>query len=127
MLSKNHRPTAAQKRFWDEITAMGCLITGAPAEVDHCAGASAVQDGIHIGQWWVIALSPGVHRQDAINRTTNRKEFAQRYGSRIAADFGGYAVEKEMFHNQCVKYLQYYQKALPFDWQVMQAIMAYRK
>lgn len=127
MISKGRPPNAAQKRFWSEITEMGCLITGAPAEVDHCVGATAVHDGIHIGQWWVIALCPSVHRQDQINRTTNRKQFAERYGSRIAADQGGYAVEKEMFHNQCVKYLQYFQKPLPFDWEVMQAIMGYQR
>lgn len=127
MLSANNAPSAAQSRWWGELSEMGCIITGNPAEIDHCIGASAMHNGEHIGQWWVLALAPNVHRLMAENRTTNRRGFCRMYGSQVAIKMAGRAVEKELFFLQCVKYMTYYKKNLPFEWSIMQAIMSYAR
>lgn len=127
MHSQGNAPTAAQSRWWGELSEMGCIITGNPAEIDHCIGAAGVHNGVHIGQWWVLALSANVHRLMEQNRTTNRRGFCHMYGSPVAVKMAGRTVEKELFFLQCVKYQTYYKKDLPFDWRVMQAIMSYAR
>ena len=59
MYSKNHRPTADQKRFqsWIRETFKECQNCGAPAEhLHHILGSSAKHNKQWIGQWAVVML-----------------------------------------------------------------------
>lgn len=41
---------------------LGCLITGGPAEIHHCAGRTASHNKVHIGHWWILPLTTEQHR-----------------------------------------------------------------
>jgi hypothetical protein len=125
MLSKGNAPTAAQKRFWDELTQMGCLLTGDEAEIDHCVGASAKWNGMNIGNWWVIALNPDVHRNGTGNRTSEEWKFIDRWCNPELWDSSA-GHKKELFLAQMVRYKFYYQKEFPFPLEVLEAIMEYK-
>ena len=127
MHTKNFRPTADQTRWWGELVEMGCIYTGKPAEVDHLVGAAAKHNKIHVGQWWVVALSPDLHRTGAVNRTTRQTMFENRFSSQAAKWGPDFAFEKELWFNQCCRYMEYFRQPLPFEADVMYAIMGYRK
>lgn len=63
----SRRATAAQKRHWDAVAAMGCIITGGPATIHHCHGGSMKDRGVHRGagmktsNWLVIPLAERLH------------------------------------------------------------------
>lgn len=125
MQSKGNAPTAAQKKFWSELVAMGCYLTECvECEIDHMVGASAKQDGHEIGHWWVVPLHVDLHRHGQKNRTNREYEFNETYGSKAAANFP-FGVEKEMFMNLCVRYMIYYGKGMPFEPEILIAIMRY--
>jgi hypothetical protein len=72
--SKN--PTAAQKRYRQMIANAGCIITGEPdVHIDHLWGSTTKNNKVHIGQYAIIALTPGLHMYNKINRTTTETEF----------------------------------------------------
>lgn len=104
---------------------MGCLLTGMEAEIDHCVGAKAEYNGQAIGNWWVLALNPGVHRLDVFNRTTAEHLFINQYCNPDLWDSAA-GHKKELFLAQMVRYMFYYNKLLPFSYEVLQAIMEYR-
>ena len=35
--------TAAVRRYWDQVAALGCVICGGPAEIAHCHGGSITE------------------------------------------------------------------------------------
>lgn len=125
MRSKGNAPTAAQKRFWDELAAMGCPLTHNPqCEIDHLFGASAKHNGEEIGNWAVFAHSADTHRLGKINRTNNESEFNLKYGSKMANEIQ-FGVEKELLLNGFMAYMRYYCKPLPFAPEILEAIMDY--
>ena len=126
MKNKNSPPTQAQKDWWSEIIEMGCCLTGDPAEIDHIYGGAYKVDGVNIGHWAVIALSPILHRLDKCNRSTNREEFNRVFGCDSYQGINK-GVEKQLFLGQCCSYMSYYKKDLPFDAFILNEIMGYSK
>lgn len=125
MRSKGNAPSAAQSRFWHELVEMGCLLTGDEAEIDHCVGASATYNGVNIGNWWVLALSPEVHRNGPNNRTSQEWRFIAKWCNPSLWDsHAGY--KKELFLAQLVRYKMYYQKPFPLGLEVLEAIIEYK-
>ena len=62
MYSKNHRPTKAQKEFWDWVAQQPCVFCGVrPVQIHHIIGAAGKENKIHIGQWLVLPLCPKCH------------------------------------------------------------------
>lgn len=67
----NHRPTAAQRRHWDRVAALGCIVTGRQAHLAHCAGKPSVvariqepkAKGVKLRRlhWLVLPLAPELH------------------------------------------------------------------
>lgn len=63
---------APVKRYWNKVAAMGCIITGGPAEIAHCHGGSLIEHGRSMGRdyqkakgkklahmdWLVLPISP---------------------------------------------------------------------
>ncbi len=60
MQTKNYKPTAAQKRFWDWIAnnTGWCAVCGVSCagELHHILGAAAKHNRVHIGQWLLMKL-----------------------------------------------------------------------
>lgn len=65
-----NKPTAEHRRHWDQVAALGCILTGAAAEIAHCHGGSIgllgpdFQPGVAQRQnhWLVIPLAMRHHR-----------------------------------------------------------------
>lgn len=69
MQSKGIAPTASEKRYREEVRALGCIcshmldIPQPPViEIHHMMGASAKDSGIRVGHILILPLSPGFHR-----------------------------------------------------------------
>ena len=121
--------TAAQERWQKDLQDMGCAVTGrSDAERDHLFGSSAKSNGVAIGEWAVIPLNDGPHRNDPDNRTNKEMNFCASYCNNNEHLWGMKAGhKKELFLATCCKYLTYYGRTkLPFDNDVLLAIMAYR-
>ncbi len=72
------KPTAADKRHFDKVAELGCIIDGQPAEIHHS------RDGLGMGQrdhTQVIPLCPKCHRLGRISRHGSPREFAEKYGT----------------------------------------------
>lgn len=58
------------RKLWDEIAAMGCIVTGGPATIHHAHGASMKERGFHraigrkVSDWLVIPLAFELHIGD---------------------------------------------------------------
>lgn len=64
MFSKNYRPTAEQKRFWDYLASQSCLNCGAyPVQLHHIIGSSGKENKVHIGQWLLMPLCASCHAE----------------------------------------------------------------
>ena len=125
MKSKGNSPTEAQRKFWSELVNMGCLLTGEDAEIDHCIGASAQYVGGNLGNWFVLALSPEVHRLGMSNRTDQEWAFIAKWCNPSLWDSAA-GHKKELFLAQMVRYKMYYQKDFPFSHEVLESIMEYK-
>jgi len=127
MRSKNATRTQAQKDWQSDLANMGCLVSGfGEAEIDHLFGAMAKSNGVNIGQWAVIPLNDGPHRNWKNNRTNQELKFIDSYCNNgdIWDTRAGY--KKELFLACCCRYLSYYKrKDLPFDNDVLLGIMSY--
>lgn len=75
----NKRPTAAQRRMWNQIAALGCILCGRPAEIHHCGTGG----GGRKNHDYVIPLCPEHHRGvDGIDGgTMSKRNWQQVYGS----------------------------------------------
>lgn len=126
MKSKNATRTQAQKDWQNDLASMGCMVSGkAEAEIDHLFGAMAKSNGISIGQWAVIPLNDGPHRNDSNNRTSREYLFVEDYCNAKLWDFQQ-GDKKELFLATCCRYMTYYKrKYLPFGNDVLLAIMSY--
>lgn len=103
MLSKNFKPKAIHKRFHDNLFKLGCIVTGSFPQLHHIVGSSYRQDGVWIGQWYLIPLSPDLHMDGNVNVTSNKVEFYEKVGS-----------EKNLFINTLSNYIiEYGEMPLP--------------
>ena len=66
--------TAAQRRYWLQVAALGCVVCGGPAEIAHCHGGSIVErlqepkaKGKKLTRmnWLVLPICPYHHRTGA--------------------------------------------------------------
>ncbi len=62
MQSKGNQPTAAQKRWREEVRALGSVISGGPAVIHHPVGCTGKHNKVEIGHWWVIPLTDEEHK-----------------------------------------------------------------
>lgn len=83
--------TAEIKAYWTRVAALGCVCTGAPAEIAHCHGGS-MQDLGHTKtkgkkqpwmDWLVLPICPEFHRWelDSLDRSVARWE--ARWGKQV--------------------------------------------
>lgn len=72
------QPNAAQKRFMEQVRALGSIVSGGPAVVHHAAGRKARHNKIEIGHWWLVPLTDEEHKALHNGETfgfESRKEF----------------------------------------------------
>lgn len=71
---KVSQPNAQQRRWRELVRAMGSIISGRPAEIHHAEGRNAKHNGVEIGHWWILPLTPDEHRgPDGIHSHPQRK------------------------------------------------------
>jgi hypothetical protein len=78
--------TAAVRRFWSQVAALGCLICGSPAQIAHAHGPSLRERDSRFlkpkgkkprwGDWLVIPLCPPHHHM----MDNDPRQFAAWYG-----------------------------------------------
>lgn len=96
MQSKGNAPTAAEKRYREEVRSLGCITCGIsgreqvlPTEIHHIVGASAKDSGVRVGHLYLLPLCSGCHRtyhtkQDGRpNVTTEKQMFEKMYGEEL--------------------------------------------
>lgn len=81
------------KEHWTNVAELGCIITGHPAEIAHCHGASISEElgpkfrpGMAQRQnhWLVLPLNPELHRAPGIGLdSSDPKVWEQRYGCQV--------------------------------------------
>lgn len=85
---------APVKRYWNKLAAMGCIVTGGPAEIAHCHGGSLIEHGRSMGRdyqkakgkklahmdWLVLPICPDLHRIQPFALDHNVDEWEYRYG-----------------------------------------------
>ena len=59
---RRKEPTAAEKRHFDRVAAMGCLVCGAPATIHHVTGYADRPGRFSRDHWLVTPLCP-LHHQ----------------------------------------------------------------
>src|SRR5690606_14770485 len=55
-------PTAAERRHWDRVRALGCLVCGRPATIHHVTGYADRMGRIARGHRLVVPLAPEFHQ-----------------------------------------------------------------
>tara|TARA_R110000803_G_C11860297_1_gene307076 strand:+ start:64 stop:396 length:333 start_codon:yes stop_codon:yes gene_type:complete len=78
MQSKGNAPTAAQKRWREAVRELGSVISGGPAVIHHCVGATAKHNKVAIGHEWIIPLTDDEHKDLHAGETygyESRKDF----------------------------------------------------
>jgi len=105
---RTSQPSVRQKRWREEVRALGSIISGGPAVIHHAVGRTAKHDRIEIGHWFILPLTELEHR--AMHRNQCRK-----------------VSEKEWFTVLIQKYVNVYGKpsAVPDD--VYKAIREYHR
>lgn len=89
MQTKNWQPNAAQRRWHDLLRQLPCMATlehPMQCQLHHVAGAAAHQNGIWIGQWYVLPLWHGIHDSRAEHRYhvgKNPVGFERRFGTEL--------------------------------------------
>lgn len=81
MQTKNFRPKTIHKRFHDNIFNLGCVVTQQWPQLHHVVGASFTDNGVWIGQWWILPLSPDLHKDGKVNVDSAKMEFYRKVGS----------------------------------------------
>lgn len=85
--------SAAIKRHWSRVAALGCIITGKPAEICHCHGGSIVErmqephcKGKKLARydWLVLPLTPELHRAEYGGLDADVHAFEHKYGSQAS-------------------------------------------
>lgn len=119
MQSKGNRPNSAQKRWMDEVAAVGSIISGRkPVELHHVVGFTAKFEKQHIGPWWILPLTTEEHRHIGTAQGTDEL-------SRLKLGFtmvGRFDYEKLLFSDLLTHFSE-----LPFSDEVLQSIWSYRR
>ena len=103
-------PSAAQKRWREQVRALGSILSGLhPVEIHHCAGRTAVHDKVHVGHWWILPLTSEEHAR-YVPEWGKRRKF----------------MEKTLFGAVC-KLIVRRGGELPFGEDVVRAIQEYRR
>jgi hypothetical protein len=129
MKSKGNAANAEQKRFYDDITRMGCMIcgAGAAAEIHHVMGSTFKHGGCAVGNWFVLALNDGPHRNWESNLSNNARhywnEFRKAWGEKDLTDI---QVQVVLFFLQMKKYEVVYGRPAPVPDDVVGAIRSLR-
>lgn len=98
MRSKRTVPVKA-RRWMAWVGQRPCINCVAPANVHHCAGATARHNKVAIGDWWLLPLCPECHQGDdgihhsrrrffgsAVSRKTTEKMMFERLMDWARAD-----------------------------------------
>lgn len=81
---------AAVRRYWNQLAAMGCIISGGPAEIAHCHGGSITErtgekaKGVKLAymDWLVLPLAPRYARHPyPLALDTDVEAWEARYGT----------------------------------------------
>ena len=109
----NSKPSKAVEKEWlSRVAEYGCVVTGqSNIQIHHCVGREGKQDKYHIGRYFVLPLAFELHDVSSnheYNITHHRKDFVEEYGA-----------ECDLFYDMCM-----FLGELPFDHQVLAAIMA---
>ena len=125
-------PNKAQYHFYSELCEMGCFRTGGHAEIHHVVGSSKKQEPIeefgferfNIGNWFVLSLNDGPHRNWAINITTNPKRFFDEYRKeKKESNWTDLDCQVNMFLvDQREKYKRVYERDYPLEDKVIKSI-----
>jgi len=89
--------SAAVQRYWTRLAAMGCIITGGPAEIAHCHGGSLLIRGRELGRdytkakgkkldymdWLVLPISPEHHRLASNSLDLNVEAWERAHGTQV--------------------------------------------
>jgi len=115
----NSKPSRAVEKKWlDRLAAHGCVITRqSNIEIHHCMGREAKSNKYHIGRFFALPLAKYLHERygsHPLNITEHRKAFIDAYGK-----------ESRRFELMCQQLV--YDGPLPFDDDLMAAIMATRR
>lgn len=110
MRTKNHEPTAEQRRWMGKVAGLGSLIGYGKTEIHHPIGKAARIKGVgNIGNWFVICITRDHH---LILHAQGRKAFEKVTGHS----------EKELFEKTCSR-----MEKLPFSQEIYNEIMKYHK
>lgn len=86
MQSKKNQPNAVQKRWREAVRELGSIMSGDPAVIHHCVGATGKHKKVSIGHEFILPLTDQEHK-DLHNRGefngASRKEFEKFYFSRV--------------------------------------------
>ncbi len=127
MQNKKAKTTAEVSRFYDRITALGCMIhSGAQAEIHHIAGHGAKHNKVLIGPKFVLPLSPEEHRLNTPNATHQHRQWCDKWG-RVFMRYDPYGFEKALFVRLLIDYWLEYGEAPPISAMEFLAMMTYRK
>ncbi len=114
MQSKGNAPTAAQKRFREEVRALGCVISHEKygVEIHHVVGATGKNNKVKIGHWFILPLTTWYHRQNPVLCVDlYKKNFEANFESQVC-----------LFNRLLETYKKEYNKPLPFGDDVLEAI-----
>lgn len=64
--SRGTPPNALEKRHWNRVAQLGCLVCGAPAELHHCTGHADRMGRVSRRHDRVVPLCPAHHRVGAV-------------------------------------------------------------
>lgn len=113
MHSKGNAPTAEQKRWREDVRALGCIITGVVVcEIHHCRGATFKHNKVPIGHWFILPLHPELHRTGQLNVTDHKHRWEEVYGTQV-----------ELFMQVVQRYEQQHDRAAPVPPEVISAIL----
>jgi hypothetical protein len=105
-------PSAEQKKWREDVRLLGSIVSVKNAVIHHMYGRTARFNKIDIGHWAILPLSPEEH----VQFHAGKKSFESLNGS-----------QKELFRTVCGLYRRRYDRDLPFDENVYEAIMEYRR
>ncbi len=114
MQSKGNAPTAAQKKWREEIRELGCIVHGDKGEIEihHVLGATAKHNKVAIGHWFILPLTGWFHRLNPeLNVTSRKRAFEINFGSQVS-----------LFDKLMLQYEFVYEKCVPLDPEVIAAI-----
>ena len=112
-----HTSNKKHREFEEQVRALGCCITDYPAvEIHHVVGRKSKHNKQLIGPWFILPLRYDLHRDGATSVHGNAKMFRELYGYQC-----------ELFVEVIDKWMQVHGDELPFDQQILEAILSVRK